>query len=87
MKEKVSDYLMEHKGDVSMICITLALTLIGGFLALAFGIHEKGLVALCLGLLAKACIDLLGNMIGMKLSEGNAGIIGVIIGTLIITLI
>jgi hypothetical protein len=87
MKEKVLSYLKGHKGDLSMLAITFILSLAGGLIALASGIEEKGLIALCSGILADICVNSLGNIIGMRLSEGNTGLFGAVLGTLVITLI
>ena len=80
MKQKVLSFLKANKGSISLLLITLAVTLI-------FGLFINVITGACFGVLTLTSIEYLTHTVGMQLGDSNRpGIVGIVMGTLILSL-
>lgn len=81
MKQRIRSFIMESKGNISLLLLTLSVTLSTG---LPFGCIAGG----CLGTITLVGVDYAASLVGMRLGDTDRpGIVGIALGVLISSII
>lgn len=81
MKQKVITFLKENKGTIVLFLLTFVVTLI-------FGVAFTAIIGWCFGTLSLVGVNYAASLVGMRLGDTDrAGIVGIVLGVLISSII